>query len=61
MKYSTQPSKTGLAVEGSLQFSAIGEYANIYRFIHRLETAQSAGHRKPDDQVGGHTAQASHW
>jgi len=41
MTYSTQPSKTGLAVEGSLRFSAIGEYADIYRFIHRLETAQS--------------------
>jgi type IV pilus assembly PilO-like protein len=41
MTYSTQPSKTGLAVEGSLRFRAIGEYADIYRFIHRLETAQS--------------------
>ena len=41
MTYSTQPSKSGLAVEGSLQFRAIGEYADIYRFIHRLETAQS--------------------
>jgi Tfp pilus assembly protein PilO len=41
MTYSIQPSKTGLAVEGSLRFSAIGEYADIYRFIHRLETAQS--------------------
>ncbi|HSQ92570.1 MAG TPA: type 4a pilus biogenesis protein PilO [Nitrospiraceae bacterium] len=41
MRYSTEPSKTGLAVEGSLQFRAVGEYANIYRFIHRLETAQS--------------------
>ena len=41
MTYSTQPSKSGLAVEGSLRFRAIGEYANIYRFIHRLETAQS--------------------
>jgi Tfp pilus assembly protein PilO len=41
MTYSTQPSKSGLAVEGSLRFRASGEYANIYRFIHRLETAQS--------------------
>jgi len=41
MTYSTQPSKTGLAVEGSLRFRAIGEYADIYRFIHRLETAKS--------------------
>jgi Tfp pilus assembly protein PilO len=41
MTYSTQASKTGLAVEGSLRFRAIGEYADIYRFIHRLETAQS--------------------
>lgn len=41
MTYSTQPSKSGLAVEGSLRFRAIGEYADIYRFIHRLETAQS--------------------
>ena len=41
MTYSTQPSQTGLAVEGSLRFRAIGEYADIYRFIHRLETAQS--------------------
>lgn len=41
MTYSTQPSNSGLAVEGSLRFRAIGEYANIYRFIHRLETAQS--------------------
>lgn len=41
MTYSTQPSKSGLAVEGSLRFNAVGEYANIYRFIHRLETAQS--------------------
>jgi hypothetical protein len=41
MTYSTQPSKAGLPVEGSLRFRAIGEYADIYRFIHRLETAQS--------------------
>lgn len=41
MTYSTQLSKSGLAVEGSLRFRAIGEYADIYRFIHRLETAQS--------------------
>ena len=41
MTYSTQPSKSGLAVEGSLRFRASGEYADIYRFIHRLETAQS--------------------
>jgi Tfp pilus assembly protein PilO len=41
MTYSTQPSTSGLAVEGSLRFRAVGEYADIYRFIHRLETAQS--------------------
>ena len=41
MTYSTQPSKSGLAIEGSLRFGAIGEYADIYQFIHRLETAQS--------------------
>lgn len=41
MTYSTQPSKSGLAVEGSLRFNAVGEYPDIYRFIHRLETAQS--------------------
>jgi Tfp pilus assembly protein PilO len=41
MTHSTKPSTTGLAVEGSLRFRAIGEYADIYRFIHRLETAQS--------------------
>ena len=41
MTYSTQPSRSGLAVEGSLRFRAVGEYADIYRFIHRLETAQS--------------------
>jgi Tfp pilus assembly protein PilO len=58
MKYSTQPLKTGLAVEGSLQFSAIGEYANIYRFIHRLETAQSYLVIESLDvtRSGGHTA-----
>lgn len=39
MTYSTQPSKAGLPAEGSLRFRAIGEYADIYRFIHRLETA----------------------
>jgi Tfp pilus assembly protein PilO len=41
MTYSTQPSKSGLAIEGSLRFGAIGEYSDIYQFIHRLETAQS--------------------
>ena len=41
MTYSTQPSKSGLAIEGSLRFGASGEYADIYQFIHRLETAQS--------------------
>lgn len=41
MTYSTQPSKSGLAVEGSLRFRAIGEYANIYRFLHQIETAPS--------------------
>lgn len=41
MTYSTQPSKSGLAVEGSLRFRAIGEYTDIYRFIHRLETIPS--------------------
>ena len=39
MTYSTQPSKSGLPAEGSLRFRAVGEYADIYRFIHRLETA----------------------
>lgn len=57
MTYSTQPSKTGLAVEGSLRFSAIGEYADIYRFIHRLETAQSYLVIESLDvtRAGGHT------
>jgi Tfp pilus assembly protein PilO len=41
MTYSTQPSQSGLAVEGSLRFRAIGEYADIYRFLHQIETAQS--------------------
>ena len=40
MTYSTEPSKAGLPAEGSLRFRAIGEYADIYRFIHQLETAQ---------------------
>ena len=58
MTYSTQPSKTGLAVEGSLQFRATGEYADIYRFIHRLETAQSYLVIESLDvtRAGGHTA-----
>ena len=41
MTYSTQPSKSELAVEGSLRFKAVGEYADIYRFLHQIETAQS--------------------
>lgn len=41
MTYSTQPSQTGLALEGALRFRAVGEYADIYRFIHRLETSPS--------------------
>ena len=41
MTYSTQPSKSELAVEGSLRFRAVGEYADIYRFLHQIETAQS--------------------
>jgi Tfp pilus assembly protein PilO len=58
MTYSTQPSKSGLTVEGSLRFRAVGEYADIYRFIHRLETAQSYLVIESLDvtRTGGHTA-----
>ncbi len=58
MTYSTQPSKSELAVEGSLRFRAVGEYADIYRFIHRLETAQSYLVIESLDvtKAGGHTA-----
>jgi hypothetical protein len=58
MTYSTQPSKAGLPVEGSLRFRAIGEYADIYRFIHRLEMAQSYLVIESLDvtRAGGHTA-----
>lgn len=58
MTYSTEPSKTGLAVEGSLRFTAIGEYTDIYRFIHRLETTQSYLVVESLDvtRAGGHTA-----
>ena len=58
MTYSIQPSKSGFAVEASLRFRAVGEYADIYRFIHRLETAQSYLVIESLDvtKSGGHTA-----
>lgn len=41
MSYSIQPSNKGLPMEGSIQFSAVGEYSDVYRFIDQLETSKS--------------------
>lgn len=41
MSYSVQPTKAGLPMEGALQFTAVGEYSDIYRFIDQLESAKS--------------------
>lgn len=42
MQYAIEPSKiTGLPVKASISFSVTGEYRAVYRFIHRLESADS--------------------
>lgn len=42
MNYGVQQKKEdGLPIMASVSFTATGEYAAIYRFIHRLETAKS--------------------
>jgi len=41
MTYSVKPATNGLPGEGALRFRAVGEYADIYRFIHQIETAKS--------------------
>ncbi|MEW6246278.1 MAG: type 4a pilus biogenesis protein PilO [Nitrospirota bacterium] len=38
MTYASQKGEEGLPVKASLSFKATGDYAAIYRFIHRLET-----------------------
>lgn len=41
MSYDLQPKKDdGLPIMASVSFTATGEYAAIYRFIHRLETTE---------------------
>jgi hypothetical protein len=36
-----KPRGEGLPVKASISFSVTGEYAAVYRFIHRLETSDS--------------------
>jgi Tfp pilus assembly protein PilO len=39
MTHAIQKSEDEMPVKGSLTFKVVGEYADIYRFIHRLEAA----------------------
>lgn len=42
MQYGVETTKVaGLPVKGSLSFSVTGQYAAVYRFIHRLESSDS--------------------
>ena len=42
MQYGIEQSKaSGMPVKASISFSVTGDYAAVYRFIHRLESADS--------------------
>lgn len=41
MTYEVQKGDLGLPVKASVSFTVRGEYAALYRFIHRLETSES--------------------
>jgi hypothetical protein len=41
MSYEVQKGDPSLPVKASVSFTVRGEYAALYRFIHRLETSES--------------------